>query len=480
MKYEQVAYELEKKYSKRMEKKMKGKPQAVKIIMSRTFYSAIMIIQNIIDVPFEKLTFDIYDFCIDLQFREIVRLFDAELELAGIDQEKFIFDLHPFYNRVSHKIKKENKYREFSEYIGMVVRLHREKKNNINEKVVDAYLSMILQTLEYLRKDKFNLDTCAYGVSTDGELLMGPYPLPYSDMPALEYKESLQNGRKIKSKTEEVTFMINLYAKWGMKVADLNDLEALSQIQRIHAVTTSALFPFINEFTFDIVPLDYYHSYIPPLMNMTSGDYDIELLKNKLKHRNRTLPTNGVEFEIDDKSGELIKVLLKEIFYHDNIYMLYRLDTNNGSVSGYYDTKTGFLFSIAQEATSKTPYNNLCILVLSMYSTQVLNDSSVNDLNEKFMQKNQPITIKVYSKGGKLQNQYNSDSKSSDHRTIRNLDDYDKEERYINVIIRKLPQGRKASEEAKQLAAQYGYDLEPWQTFVRPFVKQVFVKKEKS
>ena len=114
MDVEKAAYDLQQKYSKRMEKKMQGKPQAVKIIMSRTFSSAIMILQTIADIPFEKLAFSIYDFCVDLQFKEIVRLFDAELELAGINQEKFIFDLHPFYNKVSNKIRKENKYQELS------------------------------------------------------------------------------------------------------------------------------------------------------------------------------------------------------------------------------------------------------------------------------------------------------------------------------------------------------------------------------
>lgn len=477
MDVEKAAYDLQQKYSKRMEKKMQGKPQAVKIIMSRTFSSAIMILQTIADIPFEKLAFSIYDFCIDLQFKEIVRLFDAELELAGINQEKFIFDLYPFYNKVSNKIRKENKYQEFAEYIGMVVRLHREKKEKVGEKVVDAYLSMILQTLEYLRKDKFDLDTCAYGVSTNGELLMGPYPLAYSDLPGIEFEEAIKNGKKFKSQMEAEQFVYDLYAKRGITVKSTNDLEILAQAQKIHAVTTTALFPFINEFTFDIVPVQFYSSNIPPLMNMKVCGCDIKLLKSKLQRRNRTLPTNGVIFEINDESGELTGALMKEIMYYDSIYLLYRLDTNYGSLAGYYDTKDKFLFSITQDATSKIPYQNLSALILSMYASQVLT-GIVDDYDRNFLQDDCPIQIRAFNKSGKLQNQYNVDPKAK-HLTIRNLDDYNKEERYINVIIRKLPEGKQASVEAKQLAEQYGYDLEPGQTFVRPFVKQVFVKKDK-
>lgn len=473
---DKIAHNLEEKYRKRMNKKMQGKPQAVKIIMSRTFNSAIMILQHIADVPFEELIFDIFDFCIDLQFKEIVRLFDAELELAGADQEKFVFDLHPFYNNISNKIRKENKYRELAEYIGTIVRLHREKKDKLNEKVIDAYLCMVLQTLEYLRKNKFDLNSCAYGVSTDGELLMGPYPLAYSDLPAIEYQEAIQSGKKFKSDIEAKRFLCELYAKQGLTVRNTYDLDVLAQTQRIHAMTTTALFPFINEFTFDIVPANFYNSNKPPLMNLIFDECDVELLKTRLQRRNRTLPTNGVMYEIDDASGELSGAMLKEIVYHDCIYMLYRLDTNVGSLAGYYDTKDGFLFSITQDATSDVPYNNLCALILSMYAAQVLVGAD-NDVGTKFTQKGQPLIVKAYSKGGRLQNQYIKEPICTGSRS---LEEYDKEERSINVIIRKLPEGKQASEEAKQLAKQYGYELETGQTFVRPFIKQVFVKKEKA
>lgn len=475
MEYDKISFDYERKYSKRMDKKMKGKPEVVKIIMSRTFSSAIMILQNLENIPFGELTFAIYDFCVDVEFKEVVRLFDAELELAGIDPEKFIFDLHPFYNGVSNRIKKENKYREFAEFIGMVIRLRNERKGTYNEKVVDAYLSLVFQMLEYLRKDKFDLTSCAYGVSTDGDLLMGPYPLPYSDLPALEYKEAIQSGRKFASIAEHRRFLFSLYQKRGIPIRENDDLEALAQVQKIHISSTTALFPFINEFTFDIVALNYYHSDIPPFRKMRLVHCDIESLKSKLQHRNYTLPTNGTVFEVSDRTGEIVSVLLREVVYHDCVYMLYRIDTDKGSLSGYYDTKGKFLFAVIQDATSVTPYSNLCGFVLSMYATQVLADMPVEALNDKFIQNGHPLTIKPYRKGGKLRNQYLKDQTTA--ASFRNPEDYNKEERNINVIIRKLPEGMQASEEAKKLAAQYGYDLGPGQTFVRPFTKQVFVKK---
>lgn len=472
MEYDNIAYELESKYDKRIEKKMQGKPFATKVIMSRTFSSAFMILQNLHGISFEQITLDLFYLCKDLKFKEIVLLFESELELACVNEEKFIFHLHSFYNNISSKIRKESKYQEFAEYIGVIIRLHREKKDSVNQKVMDAYLCLVLQMLEYLRPDKMKLDTCAYGVSIDGELLMGEYPLAYSDLPALELKEILRNN-KLKSAEEYRQLISSLYEKQGLKVNSADDLEVLSQIQRIHAMTTTALFPFINEYTFDIVPINHYHSYVPPLRGHIL-DFDAQLsdIKERLKHRNQTLPTNGSLFKIEDSDNELNGALLKELVFHDSVYMLYRLDTDKGSMAGYYDTNEAFLFSITQDATENTSYMNLSMLILGMYATQVLNDFSFSDFENLFSIGGRSLSFKTYDRGGSLRSFYQEGVNSH-----RDLSKFKKEERYINVMIRNLPEGQKASEEAKSLAARYGYELGPNQTFVSPFVKQVFVKK---
>lgn len=144
MEYGKESFELEQKYEKRMQRKMQGKPMPVQIIMSRTFSSALMIVESISHVPFEQLSLNIYRLCKDVQFQEIVKAFDAELELAGANEEKFIFHLHKFYNDISSRIRKENKYHEYAEYIGTIVRLRNEKVNEINQNVSNAYLSMVL------------------------------------------------------------------------------------------------------------------------------------------------------------------------------------------------------------------------------------------------------------------------------------------------------------------------------------------------
>lgn len=474
--------ELRKKYYKRMMKRKSSKPREVQIVMDRTFNTSIWVLELINGIEFSTLIFNVYYFCKDIAFRDIVKQYDGELELAGIDEERFILGLHQFYNNVSQQIKKHNQYREFAEFVGSVMRLQIEKKGTVEENIINAYVCLVLQTLEYLRTNKFDLTQCAYGVSTSGELLIGNYPLPYSDLPATEYEELSYTNKLPASKIECFRIIQQLYKKHNITINSMNDLDILEETQRTHVNTTMAFFPFINEFTFDIVPQHCYNTNYAPLVNMRCL-ISSEPLEAKLQHRHRTLPTNGVRFEIKDITGEITGALFKEVLYNDSIHLLYRLDTTHGSLAGYYDTKSAFFYSITREVLIPQPFQNIKTLILTLYATQVLKDHSLEKAQKLFIQGAFPLAITAYIQGGKLREVYTQGiSKGTDARVYksRNPEQYNKEDRYINVIIRNLPAGQQASEEAKELAAQYGYELEPNQTFVRPFIKQVFVKKDQQ
>lgn len=466
------------KYRKRIDKRKAGKPQATQILMERTFHSAAAILALIDGITFEKLAFDVYYMCNDIEFKQFIRLYDSQLELAAIDEEKFFFGLHKFYNDISRKLKEENKYYEFAQFVGAVMQLQFEKKQQLNENIVDAYISLILQTLEYLRKDKFDLSTYPYGVSTSGEILVGPYPLAYSDLPVMEYEQIVLSEKKVVSQADHIKLIKSLYAKYGITINTAHDLDAIQQTQMIHCNTVTSMFPFINEYTFDIATTTSFDSDNIPFGNMTCIVTDLDKLKEKLKHRNRTLPSNGAKFEIIDPTGEIQSLLLKEMVYNGTVHMLYKIYMMGSSLSGYYNTATGFLYSITRSSNIKELYIKLLTFILTLYATQVLNSITLEDANKWFIQGENFLGYNVFGKAGKLKDTYHLSPITSGK--VRDLEHYDKEERQINVIIRNLPEGRKASDEAKELAAQYGYELEEGQTFVRPFIKQVFVRKDTS
>lgn len=66
------------------------------------------------------------------------------------------------------------------------------------------------------------------------------------------------------------------------------------------------------------------------------------------------------------------------------------------------------------------------------------------------------------------------------HSYIVHYGDYEAAEASIQGYIQKLPTGQKASEEARTLAESLGYDLEPNETYVRHFIRQVFRLKERT
>lgn len=469
------------KYRKRMYKKEEGKPRTDYILMERTFRSAASILALINGIELQKLFFDTHYICVDVQFTRFIRLYDSQIELAGIDPEKFVFGLHKFYLGIAKKIKAENKAYEFAQFIGAIMQIQHEKKKRADENIVDAYISLIMQTLEYLRKNRFNLDTYPYGVSTQGEILEGPCPLAYSDLPSLEVERIIYNYAQITKKMDNPkpldtnALLKSAHEKYGYSITCQNDLDCFEQTQRIHCNTTMAMFPFINEYTFDITSTTALDAARIPFLYMTVNGTPVEEWKRKLRKRSRTLPSNGVYFEIIDSTGELHGMLMKELVYNGSVHMVYRLDIFGSSMSGYFDTTSGFFYSVLREAFDLGPYNRLEAFVLALYASQVLNDVKLVEISKQFLQGGHSLDIKAFGRSGKIKDIYHKmNAKKASH---RDMNHYDKEDRQINVIIRTLPDGHKASNEAKALAEQYGYELAPNQTFVRPFIKQVFVRK---
>lgn len=478
-KAETKAQELRIKYRRRMYNKRAGKPRVTQILMERTFNAALLVLGALDGIEWNDLLFYTYYTCMDLPFREIITMFESQLELAGIDKEKFLFGLHKFYENMARKLKKEKKLYEFGQFIGAMMQLQYEKRAKVGDDIIDAYLTLLMQTLEYLREDKSNLTVYPYGVSTDGEILQGPYPLADSDFPAIEVEEKIdeyeslarKEGKDYSDKIKALVY--TTYKKYGYDITCSDDLAYLGQTQRLHGNAAAAMFPLINEYTFDMIMQDVFDSKNIPFETLTYMGRDIQEWKNLLKKRGRTLPSNGVRFEFE-ADCEVYSILMKEILYADSVHVLHKIELRGGCLSGYFDTTSGFLYSPIREALTQTPYNMLSVLLLALYASQVLPGVRLEDAAASFTSNGQPLVVKAFGKTGKIKDVYHAKEVGTTHRDLEN---YNREERQINVIIRNLPEGHKASEEAKALAEQYGYELGENQTFVRPFIKQVFVRK---
>ena len=124
---------------KKLNKKLEGKPQPMQILQKRTMNTALAVLENLDGIPFTKLSMSLYFYCQDLKMSEFTHQYENQLELAGANPDKFVFQLHKFFNEISVKIKKEDLYSDFFEFYYRCVRLRLEHENKaIEDQVIVA------------------------------------------------------------------------------------------------------------------------------------------------------------------------------------------------------------------------------------------------------------------------------------------------------------------------------------------------------
>lgn len=466
-------------YWRKVLKKMEGKPPGVQRLQYRSMNTATSILDNLEGIDFSKLSFSLYFYCQDLQMKQLTRPYEAQIELAGANPEKFFVGLHSFYNDISAKIKKNNLYQEFFEMYYRCIRLRQQNENqHIEDNVIVAYINLLTQNIDYFRPDKFNFETCVVGLSTKGELLITKDLFPNIDKPGFDL-------RKIAEKEIPYTMddVFSIYKKYGYNINSVDELDIITNIDKIQTTTVDAILPFINEYTFDIIPQVPF-SGLAIILDCITTTIDIEELKTRLQRRNKTLPSNGVEIHFKN-SAIIQNLLLKEILFDNRIFLLYRMSTEHGDLCGYYDTKEKFFYTILNDYKEDPLLSqNIASLILFCYASITTSDPEyqLQKIYDHFTLKNAPLlVVEPYYRGGKLKNVYRPNDRPDHTGTARiGNDDYEKDNRAIQGFIRRLPAGQSASQEAIQYAESLGYSLKVNETYVRPFVKQVFKLKAKE
>lgn len=456
---------------RRTMKKAKDQLKPVVILQLRTLSTAIEILDWISDIPFEELAVSLYFYCQDVNMAQFTRWYEAQMELAGANQEKFAVGLHRFFTETAKKIQKNNLYDEFFEFYYRCVKLRLQNDNErVNQTVITAYQNLLIQQLEYMRPAKFDFNTFVAGRKTTREIITRKDIFPTFDYPIYQVRWEMEMGRNLDNAEEH---LYELYRKAGYDIHNADDQSLIIAQDKIHTTTCSILLPFINEYTFDIIPQEIYNGN-SNILHFMLNKVDLPALKEDLKHRKRTLPTNGVRIVFEPK-GEISELLIKEILYDNSIYMLYRLSTENGDLSGVYETKDGFFSSICQSSEGhKYLADQIEAFILYCYASQVLGGKySLQYANDYIgILGCRELTLTAYGMGGQLRNTYDGQPHCRDG-------EYEAGEASIQGYIRRLPEGQKASQEARELAEILGYDLDPSETYVRPFIRQVCRLKEK-
>ncbi len=470
--YDDKTHELVNRYLVRYLKKMRGKDKATRCIMSNTFSCAIKVLDQLRDVELHDVVMSVFVYCRDENYQFISREFVKCIETAVLDPDRFVMGLHPFYNNLAAMLKTPEAMIRYSEFLGLFMKLYHTKSQTgiMNPNVATAYCDLIMQSLDYLRPKKLDVQNTVVGISTQGEALIRPDYYAYQDLASLEWLEEVLVNKN--PAADHKAFSL----KYGYTESVYENSDIHRRIRNGFVNVKTALMPFINEYTYDILPTKYPNGELKEWL-LLLHNVSLNSLKEKLKLRRRTLPANGVKVVFSDPTEEFSELLLKEIVKNDTVYLLYKVSSHNGDFSGYYDTQEQYFWSALWEMQNHEPYDYLQSMVLFCYAAIVLDDPDYSDekFHENFKNFIFPIKAKTYQYGGKLKQTYNQ---TLSNRVLEDPERYEQKEILINGYIRKLPDGQKASDEAKARAKQLGYDLKEDETYVVPFTKQIFYLKK--
>lgn len=180
---------------------------------------------------------------------------------------------------------KENQYDLFFEFYYSCVKLRiRNEDEKIDATVSTAYQNLLIQQLEYLRPNKFDFRTFVAGRKTTGEIIVREDPFPTFDLPIYELRNALEQGRKFENAEE---YLYGLYRKAGYEIYNADDQMRIVAQDKIHTTTCCTLLPFINEYTFDILPKTIYNANSDIIHQILTwvdyGDKTIEEIQEKMR-----------------------------------------------------------------------------------------------------------------------------------------------------------------------------------------------------
>lgn len=459
------------KHARKVDKKYYAKGESIYVLHRRTLMTAKSIIDLINNIPADDLYLELYMLVKDKEFGIFVGRYQYVLEMAKEKPDVFADQLYEFYVRMAATIKKNNYYQHFFEFMSHFQNVDMRVMEEKQQFVYRAYVNLLMNQTEFLRKNKFDLNKMVAGVTTKGELIEVDDIFPSLDFCVHEIEHiALMTPDKLTSDT-----MTKVYTKRGYKINSWEETEVLRVSQQLHNNVVAYLTPYINEFTVDILPqasfspaLGLYLKDVPILVKNSNA------LKETLCHRRKTLPANGLKIHFEN-SAFTKDVLLKEIYYNGTIVCLYRLETSQGETAGFYNTQTKQFVSMFTHTEEQTTLlgNYVENTILWCYAAFVGSDASILPAAESYNKYlNDPkVEITFTSIGGKLR----VPTETKHIRTIAGDDRYETEVKHISGYIRKLPDGQKASERAVTLAQSLGYDLADNETYVQPFERSSWI-----
>ena len=456
---ESYIYSIDKKYM----------PQGDRIYIrrKRTANSALAIIDKLRKFKPEDININL---TVDGYSNPIVSLYQDKLREARLNPLSFADGLYQFYMNTGRRIKTDHVEGLFLEIIAYVDE-HREYE------IFNAFMDLLMQQMEFLKSDTLDYNLLLAGFTTDGEPIEIQDPLPRIDFPIYKLSWLMQNNKPINASQ----YLIDEFRKIGYPnfrtMEDYNFLRSQSASFNINIICMAG---FINEYTADMLPKIPITSDVRRFIAPQPRD-ELSLenkLRSLLSRRHRTLPTNGIRVCFNGSSLYRF-ITIKEMFKYDDMYLLFKMESEIGDMSGRYNIRTAEYYTPLNRVKPK-PEQFLCALrlaVLWAYASTVCDDEEIISTTSSYLAlfDDTKASVQFLSLGTKQK-------VAGEVKATRELDPekYSSKEVPLNGYIRHLPEGQKASDRAKQLALALGFELNEGETYVQPFVRKSWVLASRS
>lgn len=241
------------------------------------------------------------------------------LEFAKMQPERLADQLYKMLRDLGKEIKKRDSgIKEFFLFMSLF-----EENAVVSDKyksIYLAYMDLLLEQSEFLKPNLYDKHHIVAGVTTKGDILLTTDPFPDIDLPVYELTRSGATG------VEANILFEKFLKKYGMNGID--EFYFYNSALNTFSNNISLLVPYINEYTFDMLP---HYAYAPntqiPLITAKNADF-----KECLQNRRKTLPTNGAII-VFENSIYLKKATLKEVFHNNAIHLLCKMETTAGDVT---------------------------------------------------------------------------------------------------------------------------------------------------
>lgn len=302
------------------------------VLRRRTINTAVMVVFSMAGIDFSDLEHALYFRCDDDRTRMFIRAYEGQMEEAALHPAEFIRNLDAFYLKTCLYIEENHLFRGFFDFYELLDQQRREKIQQGHKTVFDAYLSLLMQQINYFSRRQ--MECSVSGITDSGDLIFRKNPHPYSDMGAYRLEEQFPayfiNDLELTEKQ-----IYHAYKPYGYKIHSMYDIENLEAKVRVYDNNTYAMVPYINEKASGIFIQEPYQHHMPdfPRQWKNTGFY-----KEKLLRRSYMLPAVGVTAKYCN-AGEIMEIYFLEQFHNDKIVLLYHVSTfGNGEYSGYFHT----------------------------------------------------------------------------------------------------------------------------------------------